>query len=87
MGKQHVCPWAFVMSALKIAQIKLSDSWTKHQKLQDWLKIVVWFCWFFLNKLFGSCIAFWIMSFGTGFTTHFQAFYKRAKGWNWHISF
>lgn len=55
MGKQHVIAWAFAMSALKTAQFGLSNSWTKHQKLQDWLKIVVWFCFvllfFLINPL------------------------------------
>lgn len=35
---------------------------------------------FFFNKLFGSCTAFWMLSFGTDFMAHFQAFYKHAKG-------
>lgn len=37
---------------------------------------------FFFNKLLGSSIALWMLRFGTDFMTHFQAFYKHAKGRN-----
>lgn len=83
-------PWGSSMAVLgrwQCLHLKLPNSGfqthepsTKNYKIG--LKLWFVFVFFFLNKLFGSCIAFWMLSFGTDFMTYFQAFYKHAKGWN-----
>lgn len=70
-----------VLRCLQCLHLKLPHSGfqthepsTKNYKisLKLWFGLVLVF---FLNKLFGgSCIAFWMLSFGTDVMTHFQAF-------------